>query len=520
LSSFTLLEDNLPQRITFFAAEKQPVSLGILLDTSSSMRTGGKIEHAKAALRLMITAGHPDDELFYIEFGNKLGDVIELTGEPQRLSAAVSSAVAGRSGTALYDAVAVALCRLRNARHMRQALIVITDGADQHSRLKVDQLIRIVRSSRAQVYMIGDFSAQENEIYGARNETVTLVSGRQIDNPVLVFERLAQESGAECYFPVTLASLQRAIRDVASKLQTQYTLGYYPEASGKSYRQIQVKMRKPGLKVFARHGFSTTDAGVHFSVNACAISPEEHPYPYESKLVHQGDRLTYHEDFADPRSGWPLNETSWYGAGEYHIVRRGRVELLGEGSVYAYGPWWNDCRVSVSVKLSPAPNNADWKTSPGTGLVFRLNDRGYYALLIGSAPGVHAKLIAKQFNVLRTMDLMDWTRVEQARPTTIGQWNRLRVDCRGSAITLYVNDHEIVKVRDVNFGRRLRRNGPIRPGPCGLPRFAYRRVEVSKIAQNKSEPFRPSYQSTSAILSNAEHVRVCSIKQFVSGDRG
>ena len=78
VSSFTLLEDKVPQHIAFFAAEKQPVSLGILLDTSSSMRSGGKMEHAKAALRELIAAGHPDDELFYMEFGNKLGDIVEL----------------------------------------------------------------------------------------------------------------------------------------------------------------------------------------------------------------------------------------------------------------------------------------------------------------------------------------------------------------------------------------------------------------------------------------------------------
>jgi Ca-activated chloride channel family protein len=172
VSSFTLLEDNVPQRIAFFTAEKQPVSLGILLDTSSSMRVGGKMEHAKAALRELIAAGHRDDELFYMEFGNKLGDIVELTGDPQRFSTVVSTAAAGRSGTALYDAVAVALCRLRNARHLRQALIIVTDGADQHSRLKVGELIRIVQSSRAQVYMIGHFSADEYEVYRARDDTV------------------------------------------------------------------------------------------------------------------------------------------------------------------------------------------------------------------------------------------------------------------------------------------------------------------------------------------------------------
>src|SRR5579864_316575 len=451
VSSFTLLEDNVPQHIAFFAAEKQPVSLGILLDTSSSMRSGGKMEHAKAALRELIAAAHPDDELFYMEFGNKLGDIVELAGDPQRFSTAVSTAAAGRSGTALYDAIAVALCRLRNARHLRQALIVVTDGADQDSRLKAGELIQIVQSSRAQVYVIGHFSAEEREVYRAREDTVTLMSGRQIDNPVLVFERLAHESGAECYFPMTPGTLRRAIKRVASKIQTQYTLGYYPDSSGNSYRQIQVKVRRSGPKVFTRHGFSTADPGVHFSVDTCAISPQEHPYPYESKLAREPSRLIYHEDFGDPQSGWPLNDSSWYGSSEYHIVRKGRVESLGEGTVCAYGPWWNDLRVSVSVKLSAAPNHAGWITSPGAGVVFRLNDRGYYALLIGSAPGLHAKLIAKRFNAPQAMDLMPWTRVDDTRAAGTREWNRLLVECHGDLIALYVNERKIGIVQNASF---------------------------------------------------------------------
>jgi Ca-activated chloride channel family protein len=453
-SSFSLLEDNVPQHIAFFAAEKQPVTLGILLDTSSSMRAGGKIDHAKAALRELIAASHPDSEFFFMEFSNNLGDIVELTGNPQRLSAAISSAAASRSGTALYDAVAVALCRLRNARHMRQALIVVTDGADQHSRLNIDQLLRVVQSARAQVYMIGDFSADDNDVFHARTRTITLVSGRQIDNPILVFEGLARESGAESYFPLTPAQLRRAIDAVASELETQYTLGYYPASSPPAYRHIQVKVAGRRLKVQTRRGFSTADDGVHFRVDACALSAEQHPYPYESKLTHKRERLAYQEDFTDPRSGWPFGETSWYGSGEYHILQKGRMDAPAEGVVRAYGPWWNDLRASLTAKLSVAPSSA-WPpaTQPAAGLVFRLNEHGYYALLVtGGSPGVYAKLIANRYGT-QNLDLLPWTRVPEVRqqPAQITQWNTLRVECLGEVMTLYVNDMEIGKVRDARF---------------------------------------------------------------------
>ncbi|MGH9614166.1 MAG: hypothetical protein ACRD4P_13920, partial [Bryobacteraceae bacterium] len=181
------------------------------------------------------------------------------------------------------------------------------------------------------------------------------------------------------------------------------------------------------------------------------ISPQEHPYPYESKLSREGDRLVYHEDFADPKSGWPFNDSSWYGSSEYHIVRNGPVDLLGEGLVRAYGPWWTDVRASVSVKPPAAARVECWTTSSAAGLVFRLNDQGYYALLISAAPGVHAKLIAKRFNVPRATDLMPWTRVDETRPIGAGEWDRLQVECRGDVIALSVNGREIGKVRDGSF---------------------------------------------------------------------
>lgn len=449
---FTVLEDGVAKSIAFFAAERQPVSLGILLDTSSSMRVAGKTEVVKTALRELLAAGNPKNEVFYMEFGDAPGDIVELTHDPQRLSAALSNIAGRRAGTAVYDAVAVALCRLKTARYMRQVLVVITDGADQHSRLKLDELIRIVQSSRAQVYVIGDFSPEEREIYRARNDTLTLVSGRQVENPILVLERVARESGATSYLPDKPGGVQRAIREVASELQTQYTLAYYPTQSTKPYRRIQVKVDQHKLKVFTRRGFSTADVGAHFSANNCAISPREHPYPYESKLVRHGDRIVYREDFSDPRSGWPFNDSCGYGSSEYHITRKGAIDSLGEGSVCAFGPWWNDIRASVSVKSPTAVKAAGWTTASAAGLVFRLNDNGYYALLVGAMPELYAKLIAKQFNQPHEVDLTPWTPVDQSRRSELREWNRLRVECHGDVLTLFINDLRVAIVKDARFG--------------------------------------------------------------------
>ena len=450
-SSFSLLEDGVAQRIAFFGAEEQPASLAILLDTSSSMQAAGKMEHAKAALSELIAAGHPENQIFYMEFGSELSRVVEIAGSRQGLPA-ISRAAAGHSGTALYDAIAVALCRLRQARYLRQALIVVTDGADQHSRLKLDELIRTIQGSRAQVYMVGEFSAEEREIFGAHTDTVTLVSGRQIDNPVLAFEHLARESGAECFFPSTAGALRRAVEAVARELETQYTLGYYPVSSEKPYRHIQVKVLRRGLKVRTRRGVGTMDAGVHFTIDTCEISAQDHPYPYESKLTREEGRPVYREDFADPRSGWPLSESSWYGSGEYHLARRGRLEPVAEGTVSAYGPWWDDVRASISAKLVAAnPGGERVITTPAAGLVFRLNDLGYYALLISTRPALYAELIAKPFRAPKAIELMPWVRIGDANQSIAARWVTLAAECRGDEIVVYVDNREIGRVQDTRF---------------------------------------------------------------------
>ena len=142
-------------------------------------------------------------------------------------------------GTALYDAVADALCHLRGS-NIRQAVVVITDGADQNSRLRIDQLIALVQSSRPQIFMIGLGGV---DYYRRSGDKVTLVSGREVDNPLRAFQRIAKESGAEAFFPASDRDLKHVLDRILGMLRAQYTLAYYPENSEKP-RKIQVKVQR------------------------------------------------------------------------------------------------------------------------------------------------------------------------------------------------------------------------------------------------------------------------------------
>jgi VWFA-related protein len=182
----------------------------------------------------------------------------------------------------LPKTIASALCHLEAAKNRRQAIVVITDGADQHSRLKLEELIRLVQSSKAQLFMVGFYSPQEYEIYKQSEKTVTLLTGREIDNPIVVFERLAKESGAESFFPTSKKGLEQALQEISSILRAQYTLAYYPAANAKSFRRIQVKVNRGGVKIRARQGVSTQTATAEGT--ECEVLANEHPYPYESRL--------------------------------------------------------------------------------------------------------------------------------------------------------------------------------------------------------------------------------------------
>jgi VWFA-related protein len=147
-SDFTLLEDGHSQRIAFFEAENQPMSLAILVDASSTMDFGGKMDRARAFLVPLIRGNSPEDEIFLMPFTDRVGTFQRLTSE-ERLA---TPGIAPRShrGSALYDAIATALCRMRNATNVRQAIIVISDGLDQYSRLQLEQVSELVRSSSPQ----------------------------------------------------------------------------------------------------------------------------------------------------------------------------------------------------------------------------------------------------------------------------------------------------------------------------------------------------------------------------------
>jgi Ca-activated chloride channel family protein len=252
---FTLYEDGVAQQIALFSSEEEPITLCILMDRSRSMEATDKFDRAKEAARLLVESIHPQSEYIYMAFDDQW-QFMTFTQNRNRIRMFIDTTGLG-NGTALYDAMLASLQECRRGQYGRRALVAITDGADQHSLHNLDDLIRGLQESQVQLYTIGYFSGNEEEIFRTSGPKVSLEGGKEVDNPKLVFRRLALESGAEDYFPTSDQDLQSAVEEIARDLASQYTLSYYPSDPSPSdrYRRITVKVNVPGVSVRARQGY-------------------------------------------------------------------------------------------------------------------------------------------------------------------------------------------------------------------------------------------------------------------------
>lgn len=256
---FRVFDDGAAQKIAFFSNETQPVTLGILLDHSSSMDSNDKIDRAKDAARALVGGAREGSEFFYIEFDDEVKLAADLTTDRQKVVAAIQQTVPD-GGTSLYDATLAGIGQAGRAKLARQVLVIISDGVDQHSTHNLRQLINIVRDSKIQIFTIGYFSKEDERIYRSSGTTMTLIDGVEVDNPRLVLEKIADESGAKSFFPRSDVELAQAVAEINKDLATQYTVSFYkPPDRGNEYHQLRVEVPAGRYNVRARPGYGTRE---------------------------------------------------------------------------------------------------------------------------------------------------------------------------------------------------------------------------------------------------------------------
>ena len=255
---FSVFEDGFQRDIAFFSSEAQPITLGILVDRSSSMADGNKLDRAKDAARALVGGTRAGSQFFYIEFDELVNVASDFTEERARIVSAVGQTVLG-GGTSLYDAILRGLAMTDRAQHPRRALVVISDGTDQHSRYNLQQTIRLIRESEIQIFTIGYFSSEEEKLFRASKAKMMRIDGKELDNPRIALEKIAEESGAAFFFPRSDKELAQAVKEIGEDLRTQYTIAFYPreQTSENRYHELRVTVRGDSYKVRARPGYGT-----------------------------------------------------------------------------------------------------------------------------------------------------------------------------------------------------------------------------------------------------------------------
>ncbi len=239
---FEVFEDGKPQTIRLFKNEDVPVTVGLVVDQSTSMRP--KLAEVSAAARSFVHSSNQDDEMFVVDFNEHvwlgLPGAIRFTNNTVELGNAITAGPPGGE-TALYDAIVKALDGLRAGNRDKKVLIVVSDGGDNVSKSSLAQVMKLAALSSAVIYTIGVFDEDDPD----RNPGV--------------LKRLAQATGGEAFLPNELSEVTPICERIAQDIRHQYTIGYVPAnvARNGAYRTIRVIARVKGreLSVRTRTGY-------------------------------------------------------------------------------------------------------------------------------------------------------------------------------------------------------------------------------------------------------------------------
>jgi Ca-activated chloride channel family protein len=245
--NFRLFEDKIEEELTHFSSEDVPISIGVIFDLSGSM--SNKIDKARLAAIQFFKTSNPQDEFFLVGFNDRAQLVSRFTNSVEELQTRLMYTVA-KGRTALLDAIYRGLSEMRNARNAKRALLIISDGGDNHSRYNESDVRAFVKESDVQLYAVGIY-----EPFGSRARTPEELSG-----PSLLGE-LTELTGGRAFSVENLNDLPDIAAKIGMELRNQYVLGYRPhnrERDGK-WRKIKVRLQKtkglPPLNVFAKAGY-------------------------------------------------------------------------------------------------------------------------------------------------------------------------------------------------------------------------------------------------------------------------
>jgi len=240
---FEVYEDRLRQQIKLFRHEDIPVTAGLLIDHSASMRL--KLAQVTAGAGTFVQFSNLQDQMFVVNFNETISlglfEGTPFSANASELERAIWASPAGGQ-TALYDAIIEGLKRLQLGSRDKKVLIVISDGADNASVHRLAQVLEMAEQSSAIIYTVGLFDPDDQDA-----------------NPK-VLTHLAKATGGEAFFPSQLSAVVEICESIAHDIRNQYTIGYVANNSARNgaYRTVRVIARVPGqgkLVVRTRAGY-------------------------------------------------------------------------------------------------------------------------------------------------------------------------------------------------------------------------------------------------------------------------
>jgi len=241
---FKIYENNVEQKITSFATEDAPVSIGIIFDLSGSMTS--KLLRARAAILEFIKTANPQDEFFVIGFNIHPMLLVDFTSSMDAVETQLAD-VHTNNATALLDAIYLGVDKMKQAKHERKALLIVSDGGDNSSRFTEGEVRAEVRESDVEIYSIGIFDP-----YASTPE--------ERGGPTLLND-LCEQTGGRLFRVDNVDEMGDVAEHISMELRDQYVLGYRPKnltRDGK-WRKVKVKVNPPSglppLTVYARTGY-------------------------------------------------------------------------------------------------------------------------------------------------------------------------------------------------------------------------------------------------------------------------
>jgi Ca-activated chloride channel family protein len=245
--NFRVFEDNVEQEVVNFSAEDVPISIGVIFDFSGSM--ANKVAKAREAAVQFFKTANPQDEFFLVSFNERAELTSAFTNSVEDLqSRMMLTAPKGR--TALLDAIYLGLSQMRGAHNAKRALLILSDGGDNHSRYNESDIKRLVKEADTQLYAIGIFDP-----LGYRNR-----SPEELAGPSLLSE-VTEMTGGRVFAVEKLDYLPDIASKIGMELRNQYVLGYRPsnKAHDARWRKLKIKLRAPKglppLSVYSKTGY-------------------------------------------------------------------------------------------------------------------------------------------------------------------------------------------------------------------------------------------------------------------------